>query len=188
MVGVQRRTGMASEAKGETQPGLESYPHNCEFCDHCECSCADPGSQVGLLSAVITSFMVYVQPKLEQDHTQEAAALLRILVYNANHNAFGGEVPQIPEWKGASKILSASEYLLYLAFFFTIGSGSSALIIRVFSELNIRMFLGSSIRSSWIFYTFLFFLWTTMIYLCCAFSLLFIAATLQFADAVSSSR
>ena len=173
---------MASEAKAETQPRLESYPRNCEFCHHRECPCADPGSQVGLLSAVITSFMVYVQPKLDQDHTQETAALLRILVYNANHNAFGGEVPQIPEWKGAPQNLSASEYLLYMALLSTLACGGYALIIRLASALNTwRVF-------RWVFYRFSpLVIWVTILALWGAFGLLFIAATLQFADAVSSN-
>ena len=52
----------------------------------------------GAVRAVITSFMLYIQPRLEPDPADEANALLRILVYNTNKTAFGGDVPQISRW------------------------------------------------------------------------------------------
>ena len=142
-------------------------------------------AQVGLLSAVITSLMLYIQPKLDPDSSDDAAALLRVLVYNANKTAFGDEVPQVPQWTGAPGVLVASEYLLYAALLIALTGGSYALLVRLACAL-----LHSWSLFGWIFYKVSpYVIWATIFELWCAFGLLSIAVTLQIpfiVDAVSS--
>lgn len=88
-----------------------------------------------MISAAIGSFMVCIQTKLDQYSNGETAALLRILVYNANKTAFGDGVPQIPQVPGVPPVLSSSEYILYLAVLLALGSGAIAVLIIIISSM-----------------------------------------------------
>ena len=118
--------------------------------------------------------MIYVQPQLSQDPNDEATALLRVILYNMNSSAFGGEVPKVPQWTGPPSALYASMWLLYLALLTTIGGGTYAMSIRVASELNtVRVF-----RRFFAKFAPLAILWTILL-LSGAFWLLLCAVTLQ---------
>ena len=135
---------------------------------------------MALLSAVITSFMFYIQPKLNPD-TNETTALLRTLAYNANPSAFVGAVTQVPQSTGVPKVLYASEYILYTALVITLGAGALALIIRLSSELSDKFLFR------WLFKIFFsIIIWLTVFVLLCVFGLLFLAVTLQLPIVVNS--
>jgi hypothetical protein len=46
---------------------------------------------------VTSAFIIEVDSKLQPDPGDETAALLRVLIYEINNNAFGGNVPAIPQ-------------------------------------------------------------------------------------------
>ena len=129
---------------------------------------------MALLAAVSVTLMTYIQPKLDPDSGAEAVALLRILVYQANNSAFGGEVPEVLKWTGAPSALITSEYILFLALCTGLLGGAYALLIRLASVLNsVRIF-------HWLYYKFSpFVVWFTVFLLMCTFGLIGLAATLQ---------
>jgi hypothetical protein len=89
---------------------------------------------VGLLAATITAFIIYIQPQLQQDPGDKSAALLRVPIYNMNNPAFGGEVPTLPDWKGAPVILTVSQIILYCSLAATLLCGGYALILKFFTD------------------------------------------------------
>ena len=89
---------------------------------------------MGLLAATITAFIVYIQPQLQQDPSDEAAALLRVLIYTMNNSAFGGDVPTVPDWKGAPVILTVAQIILYCSLAATLLCGWYALIVKFFTD------------------------------------------------------
>lgn len=136
---------------------------------------------MALLSAVVVTLMTYIQPQLNQDPNDEMTALLRILVYNANNSAFGGDVPQIPQWTGAPSALITSEYILFIALCTGLFGGAYALLIRLASVLNSWRFFH------WLYYKLSpFVIWITIFLLMCAFGLIGLAATLQLPVVVDS--
>ena len=90
--------------------------------------------QVGLLAATITAFIIYIQPQLKRDSAEEAAALLRVLIYNMNSSALGGEVPALPTWDGAPITLTVAQVVLYICLAATLLCGCSALIVKFFTD------------------------------------------------------
>ena len=89
---------------------------------------------MGLLAATITAFIIYIQPQLQQDTGTETAALLRLLIYNTNHTAFGGEVPAMPDWNGAPIILTVAQVILYCCLAATLLCGWYALVVKFFTD------------------------------------------------------
>jgi len=138
---------------------------------------------VALLAAVSVTLMTYVQPRLNQDSGEETVALLRILVYNVNNSAFGGEVPQVPQWPGAPPALITAEYILFIALCTGLLGGVYALFIRLTSVMNsVRFF-------HWLYYKLSpFVVWLTIFLLMCTFGLIGLAATLQLPGVVKAYK
>ncbi|KAF9789626.1 hypothetical protein BJ322DRAFT_1043227 [Thelephora terrestris] len=88
----------------------------------------------GLLSAVISAFVVFIQPQLQQDPGEDSAALLRVILYNMNKTAFGTTVPAVPDWTGPSNEIIATQVLLYLSLAFTLSSVLFALLAKQLSD------------------------------------------------------
>ena len=130
--------------------------------------------QVGLLAAEITAFIIYIQPQLQQDPGSETAALLRVLIYNMNNSAFGGEVPQLPEWNGAPVILTVAQVMLYISLAATLMCGLYAMIVKFFTDSYAlgwkTWFLDLLVR--WIFFV-------IYLFLAGVFFGIFVALTLQ---------
>ena len=89
---------------------------------------------MGLLAAEITAFIIYIQPKLQQDPGDETVALLRMLIYNMNNTAFGGVAPAPVTWNGAPTLLSVAQIILYLSLDATLLCGLYALIVKFFTS------------------------------------------------------
>lgn len=119
-----------------------------------------PGVQVGLLAATITAFIIYIQPQLQQDPGDETTALLRILVYNANNSAFGGDIPTLPDWNGAPVIITVVQVMLYCCLAATLLCGLYAMMVKFFTDSNAlnwhNKFLDGLTR--WIFFVMYLFL------------------------------
>ena len=88
---------------------------------------------MGLLAATITAFIIYIQPNLQQNPSDEAAGLLRILLYNANNTLFT-DVPTLPAWKGAPALLTAAQIILYCSLAATLLCGWYGLILKFFTD------------------------------------------------------
>ena len=86
--------------------------------------------QAGLLSTVISAFIIYINPKLELDPSEESSALLRVLIYKIDNTTFGGDVPGLPEWTGPTSTVIATQALLYLSLASTLGSALSAILAK----------------------------------------------------------
>lgn len=127
--------------------------------------------------------MLYVQPKLDRDPNDEIIGLLRLIVYNGDKAAFGGNAPELPQWNGAPEILSASVYILYCSLVISITCGGLALAVRLASALNhYRVF-------HWFYFkVFPHVVWAAILLLWAAFTLLFVAATLQLPAVVDAQR
>ena len=54
---------------------------------------------MGLEVATITSFYLYLVPQLKPGTGDETVALLRVILYNMNKTAFGGDVPTLSDWE-----------------------------------------------------------------------------------------
>ncbi|KAF9789629.1 hypothetical protein BJ322DRAFT_1105488 [Thelephora terrestris] len=92
---------------------------------------------VGLLAATITSFIVYIQPQLQENSTDDTAALLRLLLYNTNQSIFTGEsVPELPTWPGAPIILTIAQIMLYACLAGTLMCGLYAMLIKFLTDSN----------------------------------------------------
>ena len=137
---------------------------------------------MGLLSAVITSFMLYLQPKLSPDPGDETLALLRVIAYNADPSAFD-KAPSVPNPTSTPLVLVASEYLLYAAWIVTFSGGSYALAIMFALELG----FNSRATNKHIKHLFKFVVRVTIFGLWVSFSLVFTAATLQLPLAITLS-
>jgi len=129
---------------------------------------------VGLLAATITAFIIYIQPQLQQDPGEETAALLRVLIYNLNNSAFGGEVPTVPTFAGAPAILTVAQIVLYCSLAATLLCGFYALILKFFTDSAAlgwkNRFLDWATR--WVFFT-------MYLFLAGVFVGMFVALTLQ---------
>ena len=86
--------------------------------------------QAGLLSAVISAFIIYINPQLQSDPGEESAALLRVLIYKIDNTTFGGDVPRLPEWTGPTSTVVATQALLYLSLASTLGSVLFAILAK----------------------------------------------------------
>ncbi|KAF9789628.1 hypothetical protein BJ322DRAFT_547425 [Thelephora terrestris] len=92
---------------------------------------------VGLLAATITAFIVYLQPQLQENSIDDTAALLRILLYNANQSIFTGQpVPELPTWPGAPIILTIAQIILYACLAGTLMCGMYAMLIKFLTDSN----------------------------------------------------
>ena len=60
-----------------------------------------------------SAFIIDVQPKLQQDPGEEAAALLRVMIYKLDSTTFGGDVPPIPRWSGPPHTIVQVQAILY---------------------------------------------------------------------------
>ena len=88
------------------------------------------GGQASLFSAVISAFIIYVQPQLQSNSEDETAALLRVLLYKTDNTTFGGDVPQLPQWTGPPPTLVATQALLYLSLVATLASVLFAILAK----------------------------------------------------------
>ena len=98
--------------------------------------------QVSLLSAVISTFIVYIHPQLQADPNEESAALLRVLLYKTDNTGFGGDVPEVPRWTGPPTAVVAALLLLYLSLAVKLGSGLFAILPK--QLLNLYALAGTS--------------------------------------------
>ena len=96
--------------------------------------CTDLEGQAGLLSTVISAFVVGNQPQLQQDPAEESAALLRVILYNMDKNAFGTNVPTVPEWTGPTSEIVAAQALLFFSLIITLSTAFLALLVK---QLNV---------------------------------------------------
>lgn len=62
-----------------------------------------------------SAFIIYIQPQLQRDPNEEAAALLRVLLYKTDNTTFGGDVPEVPQWTGPPRTTVVAQILLYLS-------------------------------------------------------------------------
>lgn len=95
----------------------------------------------GLLSAVISAFVIAIQPELQPNTGEESVAILRFLLYNANETAFGGDVPTVPEWTGPPGKIVATQVLLYFSLTSTLACVLCGIIARQVSDT--RAMIGS---------------------------------------------
>jgi hypothetical protein len=65
---------------------------------------------------VTSAFIIQVHPQLQQDPTDETAALLRVILYNMNNTAFGGNIPSLPQWTGPPRVMIQVQAMLYASF------------------------------------------------------------------------
>ena len=73
-----------------------------------------PRLQAGLFSAVTSAFIIEVSPQLKPDQNEEAATLLRVLVYQADHTAFGDNIPIVPQqWTGPPRVMVLVQAILF---------------------------------------------------------------------------
>jgi hypothetical protein len=62
---------------------------------------------------VTSAFLVQVDSQLQPDPNEEAAALLRVLIYKIDNTSFGGDVPTVPQWSGPPRTIVRVEAILY---------------------------------------------------------------------------
>ena len=60
-----------------------------------------------------SAFIIQVQHDLRPDPNDEAAALLRVLIYKTDNTTFGGDVPPLPQWTGPPRTAVIVQCLLY---------------------------------------------------------------------------
>ena len=130
---------------------------------------------MGLLAATITSFVLYIQPQLQQDPGDVSAALLRVLLYNTNQTIFGGDAPPtLPTWPGAPAILTVAQIILYACLAATLLCGLYAMLIKFLTDSNALGWKNRVVDwfTRWVFF---------VIYLLLSgvFFWLFVALTLQ---------
>ena len=60
-----------------------------------------------------SAFIIDVQPQLQQDPNEEAAALLRVIVHKLDNTAFGSDIPAVPQWSGPPHTTVQVQAILY---------------------------------------------------------------------------
>ncbi|KAF9789625.1 hypothetical protein BJ322DRAFT_1018231 [Thelephora terrestris] len=93
---------------------------------------------VGLLAATITSFVIYIQPQLQESSADDATALLRVLVYTATNGSLPGSGPHptLPTWSGAPATLVFAQFTLYACLAATLLCGLYAMLIKFLTDSN----------------------------------------------------
>lgn len=132
-------------------------------------------AQVGLLAATITSFIVYVQPQLQENSSDDTAALLRVLIYNTNQTIFGSNPPpMLPTWPGAPTILTVAQIIFYACLTGTLLCGFYAMLIKFLTDSNALNWKDKIVKwfTRWVF--FVIYLLLSLVFLG-----LFLALTLQ---------
>lgn len=128
---------------------------------------------MGLLAATITSFIVYIQPQLQDNSSDDTAALLRILLYNTNSSLFSTP-PELPTWDGSPIILTIAQIMLYACLAGTLMCGLYAMLIKFLTDSNALGWKNKIVQSftRWVFF---------VIYLLLSgvFFWVFVALTLQ---------
>ena len=123
---------------------------------------------MGLLAATITSFVLYIQPQLQQDPGDVSAALPRVLLYNTNQTIFGGDASPAPA------ILTVAQIILYACLAATLLCGLYAMLIKFLTDSNALGWKNRVVDwfTRWVFF---------VIYLLLSgvFFWLFVALTLQ---------
>jgi len=84
----------------------------------------------GLLSVVISAFIIYITPQLQSDHNEESTALFRVLLFKIDDTIFGGDVPQVPHWTGPLCTTVMTQALLYLSLVATLASAFLAILAK----------------------------------------------------------
>jgi len=69
--------------------------------------------QAGLFSAVSSAFIINVQPKLEPDPNERAAAYMEILIHAVNASLFPNVDPNVDRWTGPPPEIVTVQSLLY---------------------------------------------------------------------------
>ena len=70
-------------------------------------------TQAGLFSAVTSAFILDIQSQLQPDSGDEAAALLRVLIYKIDNTTFGNDTPALPQWSGPPRMIVQVQAILY---------------------------------------------------------------------------
>ena len=92
--------------------------------------------QASLFSAVISAFIIYIQPQLQPDPEDQSAALLHVILYKMDNTTFGGDVPELPTWNGPPSTAVAALVLLYLSLAVTMCSVVISILMK--QLLNLR--------------------------------------------------
>ena len=60
-----------------------------------------------------SAFIIEVNSQLQPDPGDETAALLRVLIYEINNSAFGGNIPTLPQWTGPPPTMVHVQAILF---------------------------------------------------------------------------
>ena len=99
-------------------------------------------SQAGLLSAVTSAFIIQVHPQLQQDPTDETAALIRVILYKMDNTTFGGNTPPLPQWTGPPRPIVYTLAMLYASLAASFFSAFLAMLgkqwLNRYASINMR--------------------------------------------------
>jgi len=98
---------------------------------------------------VTSAFIIQVQPQLQPDPNEETVALLRVLIHKIDNTTFGDNVPPIPEWSGAPRIIVQVQAILYASLVASLFSAFLAMLgkqwLNRYASIDMR---GSAIERS----------------------------------------
>jgi len=98
---------------------------------------------------VTSAFIIQVQPQLQSDPNEEAAALLRVLIYKIDNTTFGDNVPTIPQWSGPPHTIVQVQAILYASLAASLFSAFLAMLgkqwLNRYASIDMR---GSAIERS----------------------------------------
>ena len=96
-----------------------------------------------------SAFVIQVQSELQQDPNDEAAALLRVLIYKIDDTTFGGDVPALPQWSGPPRTAIQVQSILYASLAASLLSAFLAMLgkqwLNRYASVDMR---GSAIERS----------------------------------------
>ena len=106
-----------------------------------------PVPKAGLLSAVSSTFVTNVQPKLQPDPNEQSAALLRAILLTLNQSAIPGETPTVPpaQEDPPSEIVTAT-CLMYASFLISLLAAFVAMLAKQWINRYLRTSRGSMIE------------------------------------------
>ena len=96
-----------------------------------------------------SAFIVQINSELQQDPNEEAAALLRVLIYKVDNTTFGGNVPVVPQWSGPPRAIVQVQAILYASLAASLFSAFLAMLgkqwLNRYASIGVR---GSAIERS----------------------------------------